>query len=518
MNTFWTIVLVLLALGAIFLAGLVAYRLYRNRLRTLDMVFLKILVPSKESKEDRERESEAFSTGKDFKEINGVMSHFFQSLHSIHGAKIEDKFRGQDFLSLEYVVIDGEINLFIVCPRGLEGLIEKQLTSFYPDSYIEVIEGYNIFHPGYKTGGYYMRLIKNSMIPFKTYQRLGSDPLNAIANVLSKFEGDDSGAIQIMIRPKKDGWQKKGRDTAEEIFNKKNKKGRSPLNPITWIAAFYDMLVQGDKMTEQGPGDTGRTTPATEEEVKAIEEKNSQSGYQTIIRIIASAKTKREVKNHLKNIKSAFSQYTSPNGNSFDYTRWHNDKKLIKDYIFRNFWRSAVCWVRQRKAVLSCEEIASLFHVPNIKYNRSPQIAWQRFKVAPAPANLPKEGVLIGHNYYRGEKKPVFLQNEDRFRHFYIIGQTGTGKSSTMQVMIRHDLRNGKGLCIVDPHGQLIEDVIPFIPRERADDVIYFNPSDLERPIGINLLEAETDEEDPAAEITEGAEENQQEEKPDPEE
>jgi hypothetical protein len=139
--------------------------------------------------------------------------------------------------------------------------------------------------------------------------------------------------------------------------------------------------------------------------------------------------------------------------------------------------------------------LASLYHVPNAKYNRSPHIAWQRFKLAPAPANLPTEGILIGHNYYRGEKKEVKIKNEDRFRHFYVIGQTGTGKSSILQVMIRQDLKNGNGLCIVDPHGQLIEDIMPFIPRERADDVIYFNPADLERPIGINLLEAETDEE-----------------------
>ncbi len=288
---------------------------------------------------------------------------------------------------------------------------------------------------------------------------------------------------------------KKGRMMAEETFNKKNKSGRSPFNPVSWFSALFELMVRGDKMTEDKMQDSGRTTPATEEEVKAIEEKNSQPGYESIIRIVASSKTTHEVKTHLTNIRSAFSQYTSTNGNSFTYTKWHSERKLIRDFIFRSFKRSLTCSIRQKKSVFSCEELASIFHIPNTKYNRSPHIAWQRFKIAPPPSNLPTEGILIGHNYYRGESKEVRIKNEDRFRHFYVIGQTGTGKSSVMQVMIRQDLKNGKGLCIVDPHGQLIEDIIPFIPRERADAVIYFNPADLERPIGINLLEAETDEE-----------------------
>ena len=100
-----------------------------------------------------------------------------------------------------------------------------------------------------------------------------------------------------------------------------------------------------------------------------------------------------------------------------------------------------------------------------------------------------------GYNTFRGQNREIRIKREDRFRHFYVIGQTGTGKSSILQVMIRQDLKNGDGICVIDPHGSLIEDILPFIPRERADDVIYFNPADLERPMGLNLLEAGTDEE-----------------------
>ena len=489
-----TILLGLAVLVTVIVAILVAIRFYTNYNRSLDMVFLKILVPQKESKEDRERESEAFSSGKDFKEVVGVMSQFFSSLHSIYGSTFADKIKGQEFLSLEYAVLKGEINFFIVCPRDLESLIEKQLTSFYPDCFVEKVQDYNIFRENYKVKGTYMWLTKESIIPFKTYSRLNSDPINGIVNVLSKFKPEEGAAIQIMIRPKKDGWQKKGRAKAEEMFNKKN-KSRSPLNPLTWISSLFELLVRGENVADSPNGDTSRTTPATEEEVKAIEEKNSQPGFETIIRLIVSANNKREANSHLTNMKSAFSQYASTNGNGFNYTKWHSDRRLVRDFIFRAFRRPHNNKLKQKTSILSCDELASLFHIPNNKYNRSPLIAWQRFKLAPAPSDLPTEGILIGHNYYRGETKEVRIKNEDRFRHFYIIGQTGTGKSSTLQVMIRQDLRNGNGLCIVDPHGQLIDDIMPFIPRERADDVIYFNPADLERPIGINLLEASTPEE-----------------------
>jgi len=122
-------------------------------------------------------------------------------------------------------------------------------------------------------------------------------------------------------------------------------------------------------------------------------------------------------------------------------------------------------------------------------------VKWQNYKIVQAPNNIPKEGLLLGHNTYRGRTVPIYMKRDDRFRHFYVIGQTGTGKSSIFQTMIRQDMQNGDGLCVVDPHGSLVEDLLPFVPKERVDDVIIFDPSDLERPMGLNLLEAETEEE-----------------------
>mgnify|MGYP000265044595 CR=1 FL=1 len=335
---------------------------------------------------------------------------------------------------------------------------------------------------------------KEYWYPIKTYSQMNADPLNGIVNSLSKIKKDEGAAIQIMIRPKKGGWQEKGRAEANKIFQNKKTSGFTWYNPIAWISKLFDLIVKGHEAFT--PSDSNeKTTPLTDEEVKAMEEKNSKPGFETIIRIITTAPTIEAANANLTPILSSFSQYSTAKGNSFSNTNWHSNKSLVTNFIFRNFRRGFWQAAKMKTAILSTDEVASIFHIPNIRFNKQSCIDWQNFKIAPTPPNIPEEGILLGHNIYRGEKKEIRMKREDRFRHFYVIGQTGTGKSSILQVMIRQDLKNGDGICVIDPHGSLIQDILPFIPRERADDVIHFDPSDMERPLGLNLLEGNTWEE-----------------------
>ena len=492
-------------IGALILGGLatvvllaIRYVRYKTNLdRAFNMVFLDIRVPKKESKDDREVEGEEYSTQKDFKEIAcGVMTQFYESLHSLYTKEWYRIFTAQDFFSFEYAVIEGQVHFYIVCPRSLVGLVEKQLTGFYPDAYVEQVDDYNIFKPNSKVVSTYIVNTKKFWVPIRTYEQMKVDPVNTVVNSLSKIGKDDGASIQIMVRPKKNGWQKKGRAKAEEIFQSKN-EDFSWYNPLAWVRAIFRLILtnQHDIMNMDKDSAGARTTPITDEEVKSIEDKNSRLGFETIIRLVSSAATKREAMTNLVAMRSAFTQYSFSRGNEMDYTNWHNNKACITNFIFRNFRRGFNQWLRGERMIFSSVELASLFHIPNRRFNKSPQIAWQNYKIAPLPPNIPTEGLLLGHNIYRGEKHPIYMKNEDRFRHFYVIGQTGTGKSSIMQVMIRQDLKNGNGLCVIDPHGSLIEDILPFIPRERADDVIYFDPSDMDRPLGLNLLEGDSWEE-----------------------
>lgn len=461
--------------------------------RSLKMTFLKVFIPKKESKADKEQDTESYSSGQDFREVVGVMSHLFEALYSIYSDDFKSIFMGQDYLSFEYAVLNKEFNFYIVVPQNLMSLVEKQITAFYPDCFIEVQSDYNIFREGSNSSTCYLQTVRSEFFPIRTYNDLKSDPLNAITNAVSKLEKDEGASVQILIRPAKDGWQKKGKKLVENLMeNRTERSFLSYFNPLNILRFLLDAL--SSSKNESTP-DKKHVTPLTEEKAKAVETKTNDIGFETVIRLVTSSKTKTKSREHLANLKSSFQQFNNPNMNSLTATKHHSEKKFLRDFILRSFHQNLWHDWFGRKMIFSPDELASLWHLPSIRYNRSPNIAWQRFKIAPAPDNIPEEGTLLGYNTYRGEKKPICIKNEDRFRHFYVIGQTGTGKSSILQTMLHQDIRAGKGVCVIDPHGQLIEDILPYIPRERADDVIYFNPADTERPMGLNILEGKDEEE-----------------------
>lgn len=485
------ILAVLSVIIALFLIFKAKYLSHQKMKRSMDMVFLKVLISKRETREEQDKEQ---NTGtKDFKEAIGVMGQLFDSLHSIHSGKWQNKYTGEEFLSLEYVVIEDQIYFYFVVPSKLSSLVEKQITGFFPDAYVEQVEEYNIFSPDCKTAATALTLKKEFMYPIKSFKRLNSDPINNLTNALSKLDTEDGAVIQIMISPT-DKWQKQGREEAKNILNQKPKKDKFNLNPIKLATGFFKFIFKGESASK-GSDITSKTTPMTDEEVKDLEEKNTSKGYETIIRVICSSKDEMEVKSNLTNIVSTFAQFASQSANSFTGISGYSERRIIEDYILRRFELPLFKNGKKKRTILSSEELASIFHLPDIRFNKTPGIHWQSFKIAPVPKNVPLEGLFMGHNHFRGVTTEIRMKREDRFRHFYVIGQTGTGKSSIFQIMARQDLRNNEGIAVVDPHGSLIDDLLPFVPRKRADDVIYFNPADQSRPMGLNLLEADNDDE-----------------------
>ena len=235
-----------------------------------------------------------------------------------------------------------------------------------------------------------------------------------------------------------------------------------------------------------GYGSPIQLTPMQQEIVKKLEEKASRPGYKVNVRLVTSSSTPGNAASHMRNLLSSFLQYNMAPFNGFrPKKRDKND--ILKDYIFRVFRDNG------RQSILNTEELASLWHLPT-PYIETPNIKWLISKKAPPPVNLPKEGLLLGRNIYRGQETKIFMQRDDRRRHMYVIGRTGSGKTEIMKYMSVQDIKNGEGLCIIDPHGDFIEDILPHIPKERAEDVILFEPFDMERPLGLNMLEVDSEE------------------------
>jgi len=473
----------------LFLIGFTGLFFWRKKVhykRTLELVFLRVTLPKKDSDLDDKKE-----TTKDFKEMVALMEQLLSSLKSTYSHKILKKLLWQDTISLEYIAHEQEILFYVVCSRNYIKLVEKQINGFYPDAIIEETKEVNIFEGKKHISSAHVCTTKSFYYPIKTYQKLESDPINNITNAFSKLEEDESAAIQILLKPIDDDWQHEC-----SKFSSKMMKGKSTyftLNPFKLVIGLFEILFSNQE-NEKSPEESS-SSALTQERAKTVDEKGDKTGYKVLIKVITAGNDAKTVDSELKNIISAFSQFAYPDFNKLTYTIRHSQQKLLKDYIYRHFKKPLF----KKKIILNTEEISSLFHFPHIKYNQTPEIKWQNFKIVKAPTNIPKEWVLLGHNVHRGTKKEIRIKTEDRFRHFYVIWQTGTGKSSIMQVMARQDFQNGEWLAIMDPHGDLVKDLLPFIPRERADDVIVFDPSDSARPIGINLLEAEPEERDMVA-------------------
>jgi hypothetical protein len=394
----------------------------------------------------------------------------FSSLASIGKAKKKFgmQIKNAPHLSFEIVATPGDIRFYISVPKKLQDFVEKQINGAYPDAEITPLteamakqkEGaivgtdYNIFSEDGKVAFASMKLKSDDYKPIKVYKDLPVDPLSSITSILAKMSPGEGAAIQILISPADDHWKKLGKG-----YLSKTKKAEA--NPEK---ASYS---------------------ADAKELEAIENKLHKPGFNTVVRVVVSSSTKEAADAHLDNIINAYGQYSGINGFSKNKHRFKG--LFVADFIYRYFP------MRGQTSVLNAEELATIFHFPN-KAIATPGIHWVSSKRAPAPANLPDSGLYLGRSVYRGLAKPVYIQDDDRQRHMYIIGKTGTGKSEFLKQMILQDIENNQGLAVIDPHGDLIEDILKRIPPRRAEDVILFDPADTTRPMGFNMLEAQTEE------------------------
>ncbi|MCH7492717.1 type IV secretion system DNA-binding domain-containing protein [Patescibacteria group bacterium] len=392
-----------------------------------------------------------------------------------------------DHFSLEIVALNGVISFYVVVPQYLKEYMEHQINAQYPRAQIEEVEEYNLFHPNSKVVATNLIFRKQYIFPIKTYQQLDVDPLNTLTNVLSKIEEGEGAAIQYVARSSKAEWHDWGARVARDINQGKHIKdaiGRRGFQGILFDL-FRTFFPQKDTAKEL---EKNRLPSTREQEIaKSMEEKTSKAGMDVNIRIVVAAKTMERAQAYLNNIVESYSQYTLYEyGNGFRRKDPIKKDRLIVDFIYRRFYK-------KRQLILNTEEMASLFHFP-LYTSETPNILWLQSRKAPAPTNIPNEGLILGRNIFRGEENIIRITKDDRRRHVYIIGKSGVGKSVLLTNMIIQDIQNGEGVGVVDPHGDLINSILPHIPAHRVEDVVHFNPSDLERPIGLNMLEVKAPE------------------------
>lgn len=380
----------------------------------------------------------------------------FASLYSVKHDGWFDFLKPEDLVSFEIVALKEDLSFYINCPREIRDLVEKQVHGAYPGAEISEHDEPNIFSEKGRVAFASVQLEKEDFFPIKTYKDLPTDGLSLITSALSKM-GDGEGAVlQILIQPEGKKWQDKG----------------------------YSYM-QGEKKREADPDKA--TYKHDPKKMESVDNKIGKPGFRVAIRVVVSAPSSHAAQIHLNNITGAFAQFSSSTNNFKKASIWFKHLFMI-DFIYRY-----MPIIPRGTFILNSEELATIFHFPN-KTVETHHIRWLNAKSAPAPSEIPNSGLRIGKSVYRGQEREIFMSTEDRRRHMYIIGKTGTGKSEFLKEMILQDIEAGRGVCAIDPHGEFVEDLLQLMPPERAEDVVYFNPSDLDRPLGMNMMEVDNEE------------------------
>lgn len=389
----------------------------------------------------------------------------FAGLYSLFEKKgFGEFFKEQIAVSFEIVALKDKIKFYVVCPSKVADLVERQILGAYPTAEVTATNDYNVYPENSYIEYAELRLDKDSHLPIVLHDKLTADPMNLITGAISKVGDGEALVIQYLVAPAEDKWRKAGRTVLKNI----EKAAKDPEN----------------KSASSLPQET----------VQAITEKIAKIGFDTTIRVISVSRNKEIAKLNLSNVQATFQQFNSPEGNKFGKLKVGKIKGFLREKSIVNDFINRIPPLWSKPSVLNTAELATVFHYPSKKVE-TPHIEWLMAKKAPADETVASQGLWLGTSTFRGVERDIAMGSmDDRRRHMYIIGQTGTGKSYFMQNLALQDINAGHGLAYLDPHGDGIQWLLERIPAHRAEDVIYFDPGDFEKPFGFNVLDNHSEE------------------------
>ena len=447
--------------------------------KPLHMTLYEVALPEA-TKEEAEKE---------IKKLIAGMEQFFAGMLSVGGEG------GQgNYFTLEIANANGsdEVIFYVSVPDNKRALFEKQAQSLFHNVKVrEVKDDYNIFNDAGISVGSVAYGVRNPIFPLKCYDEFEVDPLNVILHSFSKIDREGEGAaIQFFIRPATKPYSARFEEALKQI--QRGVPLRRAIDiPFSFVGGVFhavrEVFSNEEERRKKRQKEEGGQPKIDELAAEEIKKKVSSPILECGIRVVASAGDRQSAEEILADIEAAFNQFGNPVGNELRFTRYERTALLrhLREFSLRVF--------DERAALpLSIKELASMAHFPATRLKSSPSLRSAKAGVAPPPPGLPSAGLLLGVNRVRGSEQKIYMTTEDRLRHFYTIGQTGTGKTTFLKNMLAQDIAAGEGVCFIDPHGVDVQDVLALVPPSRYEDVIYFDPSNTARPMGLNMLEDDT--------------------------
>lgn len=423
---------------------------------------------------------------KPLKELLSAMEQFYAGMFAVEHALAGEP----PYFTMELAVpVDrGHLMFYASVPNSKRDQFEKQVLAIFPNAHIAAQPNdYNVFVQDGASLASIARFSHPAALPIKDYTEFDYDPLNSLLNAFAKIAPENEGAsLQIIIKPQNDRHTKHFRKVLDML--RRGETGydalHAPESLLGEAARDFGITLFKNNQKHEQELEQRRASGINQPEIEQVEKKVATPLVSINMRLAVSSRDMGRTEQLLGEIESSFHQFENPLGNRIV---WHRIAKgalrrLFHDFSFRLFEENT-------DMPLSLRELTTLYHFPPKGIESSPHLKQARFAGSAAPLELPSEGLQLGTNTFRGQDTPVRIAPEDRLRHLYAIGQTGTGKTSFMKTLIDQDIKAGNGVCFIDPHGNDILDVLAAVPPERYEDVIYFDPAEISRPFGLNLLE-----------------------------
>lgn len=461
---------ILLAIVLMFWIFRISILLYRNKIKkdfSKDLSFLLVKIPKKYSDSDRWDDNIQW-----MKNNIQVMEQVLKNFYWIYDTSFFWRYIFQPYISFDVVVEKESIKFIVWMPSKHKESFEKTISSFYVWASVEDTKPPKVLEAWKYAYGWYIVLTKDDAFPIKSYDKFEADPMDSILSSFSKVTVDEKLQLQILVQPISAKWQK--------VFRNKIKKIKS------WW--FFGKLMWSWKSNAQDDRSWLWST-----QIQDMETKIQDEWFNIIIKTFANSPNPKRPRKIIEDLWFSMNQYNYVWLNSFIFLKMKNLDLFGREFV-QHIFKKPIFTIYKwlffiNKNILNIKEIASIVHFPHSRFNKNPRISWQKFKIVPAPDNIPFDWIYLGDNIYSWVKKEIKISKKDRFRHFYIIWQTGTGKSTMINVQAKQDMQNWNWFAIIDPHGDLCKSLISYYPKERVNDLVYFDASNQSLPFGLNLLE-----------------------------